>query len=99
MTHIQDSQEPGKNDLVFLLFKNLPHSVVIHIVKGFRVVNGAEVNVSGEFPCFLYDPTKVGNLISGSFAFSKPSLYIWKFSIQVLLNTSLKDFENYLASM
>ena len=50
MTRIQVSQEPGKNDLVFLLFKNLPHSVVIHIVKGFRVVNGAEVNVFGGIP-------------------------------------------------
>ena len=53
----------------------------------------------GEFPCFLYDPTNVSNLISGSFAFSKPSLYIWKFSIQVLLKSSLKDVEYNLTSM
>ena len=53
----------------------------------------------GEFPCFLYDPTNVSNLISGSFAFSKPSLYIWKFSIQVLLKSSLENFEHYFTSM
>ena len=52
-----------------------------------------------EFPCFLYDPTNVGNLISGSSAFSKPSLYTWKFSVHVLLKPSLKDFEHTLAGM
>ena len=65
------------------LFKNFPQFVVIHTVKGSGVVNKAEVDVFLEFSCFLNDPTDVGNLISGSFAFSKPSLYIWKFSIQV----------------
>ena len=75
------------------------HFAVNHTVKGFHVVNEAEVNVLGEFPCFLYDPTNVGNLISGSSAFSKPSLYIWKFSIQELLKPSLKDVEHNLTSM
>ena len=72
---------------------------MIHTVKGFSVVNAAEVDVFLEFPCCLYDPTNVGNLISGSSAFSKPSLNIWKYSIRVLLEPGLKDFEHYLASM
>ena len=67
------------------LFKNLPHVVMIHIVKGFSIVNEAEADVFLEFPCFLYDPTNVGNLISGSSAFSKPSLNIWKFSVHIML--------------
>ena len=65
------------------LFKNFPQFVVIHTVKGFHVVNETVVDVFLEFTCFLYDPANVGNLISDSSAFSKPSLYIWKFSIQV----------------
>ena len=73
--------------------------VVIHIVKGFSIVNEAEVGVFLEFPCFLYDSMSVGNLISGSSAFSKPSLYLWKFSVHILLKPSLKDFEHNLASM
>ena len=72
---------------------------MIHTVKGFIIVNEAKVDVFLEFPCFLYDPTNVGNLISGSSAFSKSSLYIWKFSVHVLLKPSLKDFEHYHASM
>ena len=67
--------------------------------KAFRVVNEAEVDVFLEFPYFLYDPTDVGNLIPVSSAFSKPSLYIWKFLVHVVLKLSLKDFEHYLASM
>ena len=63
------------------LFKNFPQFVVIHTVKGFSVVNKAEVDVFLEFSCFFYDPTDVGNLISGSSAFSKFSLHIWKFSV------------------
>ena len=72
--------------------------VVTHTVKGFSVVNEAEVDVFMEFPCFLHDPMNVDNLISGSSTFSKPTLYIWKFSVSVLLKTSLKDFEYHLAS-
>ena len=79
------------------LFKNFPPFVVIH--KGFGIVNEAEVDVFLEFSCFVYDPTDVGNLISGSSAFFKSSLYIWKFSGQVLLKPSLEDFEHDLASM
>ena len=72
---------------------------MIHTVKGFRVVNEAEVDVLLEFPCFFYDPMDVVNLISGSSAFSKSRLNIWKFSVHILLKTSLKDFKHYLASM
>ena len=81
------------------LFVNFPQFVVIHTVKGFSIVIEAEVNVFLEFPGFLCDLKNVGNLISGSFAFSKPSMYIWKFLVHILLKPSLKDFEHYLASM
>ena len=73
--------------------------VVIHTVKGFSIVNEAKVEFFLEFPCFLYDPLDVSNLISGSSAFSKSNLYIWKFSVHILLKPSLKDLEHYLASM
>ena len=80
-----------------LIFLKIFQFVVIHTVKGFSVVNEADSFL--EFSCFFYDPTNVGNLISGSSAFSKPSLYIWKFSVHILLKPSLKDFEHNLASM
>ena len=78
---------------------NFPHFVVIHTVKGFRVVKKAEVDVFLEFSCFFYDSTDAGNLSSGSSAFPKSSLNIWKFSVHVLLKPSLKNFEHYFASM
>ena len=81
------------------LLKNFPKFVVIHTVKGFGIVNEAEVDVFLEFSCFFYDPAHVGNLISGSSAFSKFSVNIWKFSIHLLLKPSLKDFDHYLDSM
>ena len=68
--------------------------VVIHTVKGFSVVSESEVDVFLEFLCFLYDPTDVGNLISGSSAFSKSRLYIWNFLVHIMLRPSLKDFEH-----
>ena len=71
---------------------------MIHTVKDFNVANEAEIGFFG-IPCFLYDLTDVGNLISGSPALFKSSLFIWKFSVHVLLNPNLKDFEHYLASM
>ena len=80
-------------------FKNFPQFVVIHTVKGFSIVDEAEVYVFLKFPCFLYDLMGIGNLISGSSAFSKSSLYIWKFSVHLLLKAILKDFEHYLASI
>ena len=67
--------------------------------KVFCIVNKTEVDVFLGFPCFLYDPVDVGNLISGPSAFSKSNFYIWKFSVHILLKPSLKDFEHYLASM
>ena len=72
---------------------------VIHTVKGFGVINKAEVDVFLEFSCFLYDPTDVGNLISGSSAFNKSSLNIWKFTVHVLLKPGLEIFEYYFAGM
>ena len=83
----------------FYLFKNFPLFIVIHTDKGFSGVNETEVDVFLEFPCFFYDLADVGNLISGSSAFSKPSLYIWKFLVHILLKPSLKDFKYNLTSM
>ena len=81
------------------LLKNFPQFAVIHTVKGFSIANEAEVDIFLEFSCFFFDPTDVGNLLSGSSAFSKSSLYIWKFLVHMLLKPSLKDFEHCLASM
>ena len=81
------------------LFKNFSHFVVIHTIKGFSIVNEAEVDVFLELSCFFDDPVNVDNLISGSSVFSKSSLYIWKFSVHVLLKSSLKDFELKFTSM
>ena len=81
------------------LFKNFPQFVVTHTVKVFSIVNEAEVDVFLESTCFFYDPTNVDILISGYSAFFKSSLYIWEFSVHILLKPSLKDFEPYLASM
>ena len=72
---------------------------MIHIVKGFGVVNKAEINVFLELSCFFYDPTDVGNLISGSSAFSKTSLNTWKFMVHVLLKPGLENFEHYFTSV
>ena len=79
------------------LFKNVPQFVMIHTVRG--LVNKAEVDVYLELACFFCDPTDVGNLISDSFAFSKSSLNIWKFSVHILLEPHLENFEHYFASM
>ena len=72
---------------------------MIHTVEGFSIVNKAEVDVFLELPCFFDDPTDVGNLISGSSAFSKSSLNIWKFTVHILLKLRLENFEHYFASM
>ena len=76
------------------LFKNFPQFVVIHIVKGFGVVNEAEISVFLEFSCFFDDPMDVGNLISGSSTFSISKLNIWKSSVHVLLKPDLENFEH-----
>ena len=75
------------------LFQNFPQFIVIHIVKGFGIVSKAEVDVFLELSCFLHDPVDVGNLISGSSAFFKTSLNIWKFTVHVLLMPGLENFE------
>ena len=77
------------------LFRNFPQFVVIHTVKGFGIVNKAELDVFLELSCFFNEPVDVGNLISGSSAFSKTSLNIWKFMVHVLLKPDLENFEHY----
>ena len=96
---IQISQEAGKVVWYFHLMKNFPQFVVIHTVKGFSIVHEAEVDAFLEFSCLFYDPVDVGNLISGSSAFSKSSLNIWKFSVHILLKPHLENFEYYFANM
>ena len=96
---IQVSQEAGKVVWYPHLFKNFPQFAVTCTVKGFIVVNEAEVDIFLEFSCFFYDPTKVGNLISGSSAFSKFSLNAWKFTVHVLLKPGLENFEHYFVSV
>ena len=81
------------------LLKSFPQLVVIHPIKGFSIDSEAEIDVFLEFSSFFYDPRDVGNLISGSSAFSKSNMYIWKFSVHVLLKPCLNDFENYFTSM
>ena len=99
LTCIQISQEADQVVWFSLLFKNFTQFAVIHTVKGFGVVNKAEIGVFLELSCFLDDPMDVGNLISGSSAFSKSSLNIWKFMFHVLLKAGLENFEHYFASM
>ena len=82
-----------------LISLRILHSLLWFIAKGFSIVNRAEVDVFLELSCFFYNPAYVGNLISGSSAFSKPKLYIWKFSVHVVLKASLKDFEHCFANV
>ena len=81
------------------LLKNFPQFVVIHTDKGFGIVNKAEIDVLLELSCFFHDPADVGNLISGSSAFSKTSLNIWKFMVHVLMKHSLENLEHYFTSV
>ena len=81
------------------LLKNLPKFVVIHTVKGFSVVSKSEVDIFLEFSCFFDDPADVGNLTSGSSAFSKSSLNVWKFTVCILFKPGLENFEHYFASV
>ena len=81
------------------LLKNFLQFVVFHTVRGFSIVNKAEIDVFLEFSCFFFDPMDVGSLISGSSAFSKSSLNIWEFSVQVLLKPRLENSEHYFASV
>ena len=81
------------------LLESFPQFVVIDAVKGFGVINKTEIDVFLELSCFFDDPADVGNLISGSSAFSKTSLNIWKFMVHVLLKPGLENFENYFTSV
>ena len=99
LTCLQISQEVGKVVWYSHLFQNFPQFVVIHTVKGFVIVNKAELNVFLELSCFFNDPTDVGNLISGFAAFSKSSLNIYKFTVHVLLKLGLENFEHHFASL
>ena len=95
----QISQEAGQVVWYSHVFKNFPRFVVIHTVKVLSIVNETEVEIFLEFSCFFYDPTDVCDLISRSSAFSKSSLYIWKFLVHNLLKPSLKEFQHHLDSM
>ena len=96
---IQISQEPGQVVWYSHLLKNFSHFVVIHTVKGFGIVNKAEIDVFLELSCFFDDSAADGNLISGSSAFSKTSFNIWKFMVHVQLKPGLENFEHYFASV
>ena len=99
LTCIQISQEAGQVVWYSHLFQNFPQFIVIYTVKGFGTVNKAEIDVFLELSCFFDDPADVGNLISGSSAFSKTSLNIRKFMVHVLLKPGLENFEHYFTSM
>ena len=96
---MQISQEAGQVVWYSHLFQNFPQLIVIHTVKGFGIVSKAEIDVFLELSCFFGDPGDVGNLISGSSAFSKTSLNIWKFMVHLLLKPGLETFEHYFASI
>ena len=99
LTCIQDSQEHVRWSGIPISLKSFPQFVVIYTVKGFSIVNEAEVDVFLQFCCFFYDPMDVGNLISGSSSFYKSSLNIWKFQVHILLKPCLENFEHYSAGV
>ena len=97
--YIQISQEAGNLVWYSHLLKNFPQFIVIHTVKGFGIFNKAEIDVFLELSYFFRDPADVGNLISGSSAFSKSSLNIWKFMVHILLKAGLENFEHYFTKV
>ena len=99
LTCIQISQEAGQVVWYSHLFQNFPRFLVIHTVKGFGIVNKAEIDVFLELSCFFHDPADVGNLISGSSSFCKTSLNIRKFTVHILLKPGLENFEHYFTSV
>ena len=96
---MQISQEADQVVWYAHLFQDFPQFIVIHTVKGFGIVNKAEIDVFLELSCFFHDPTDVGNLISGSSDFSKISLNIREFTVHILLKSGLENFEHYFTSM
>ena len=99
LTCIQVSQEAGQVVWCSHLFQNFQQFIVVHTVKGFGIVNKAEIYVFLELFCFFHDPADVGILISGSSSFSKSSLNIWKFTVHVLLKPGLENFKHYFSSV
>ena len=99
LTCIQVSQETGQVVWYSHLLKNFPQFIVIHTVKGFGIVNEAEIDAFLELSCFFHDPADVGNLISGSSAFSKTSLNVRKFTVHILLKPGLENFKRYFTSV
>src|SRR5574342_69195 len=99
LTCIQVSHEAGQMVWYSHLFQNFPQFIRIHTVKGFGIVNKAEIDVFLELSCFFHDPADVGNLISGFSAFSTTSLNIRKFTVQVLLKPGLENSEHYFTSV
>ena len=99
LTSIQVPQEAGQVVWYAHLFQNFPQLIVIHTVKGFGIVSKAEIDVFLELSCFFDDPADVGNLISGSSAFSKTSLNIRKLTVHILLKPGLANFEHYFTTV
>ena len=99
LTCIQISQETGQVVWQSQLFNNFPEFVVVHIVKVFGIFNKAKIDIFLELSYFFDESVDVGNLISGSSAFSKTSLNIWKFTVHILLKSGLENFEDYFTSM
>ena len=99
LTCLQVSQEAGQVIWYSHPFQNFPQFIVIHTVKGFGIVNKAEIDVYLKLSCFIDDPGDVGNLMSGSSAFSKPSLNIWKCMVRVLLKPGLENFKHHFTSV
>ena len=99
LTCIQVFQEAGQVVRYAHLFQNFPQLIVIHTVKGFGIVNKAEIDVFLELSCLFHDLADVGNLISGSSAFSKSSLNTWEFTVHIVLKTRLENFEHYFTSV
>ena len=99
LTCIQIPQDAGQVVWYTHLSPNFPQFIVIHTLKGFGIANKAEIDLFLELSCFFDDPADVGNLISGSSAFSKTKLNIWKFMVHVLLKPGLENFEHYFTSM
>ena len=99
LTCKQVSQETGKMVWYSHVSKSFSQFVMIHSLKGFSIVDETETDAFLKYPCFLYNPVNIGNVISGSSSFSKPSLNIWKFLVRIMLKPTMQDFKHDLTSM